>query len=380
MTTAFLTLLLFGLVLATVVRRSREEPAGAWWIAGFLLGASGFLLPILVPTPPGSLLRIVVNTLFLTAYGCCHLAGRCLAGRDPKYWSVAIAFAAWPVLIAVFSPSFETRVLISSMLICGYSAALAIEFAHGATKEGRNRIIAAALCGAHAFFYLIRALVGPTLGLVDASSDTFVSAWGAVIALEGVLFAAALAVLVVGIALERGRLEDRRAAYTDFLTGIGNRRAFETAMHSIIPALDDRVPTTLLLLDLDKFKEVNDRFGHDVGDRLLETFARVVSEQLSDRSMFWRLGGDEFAILLRGCDLQKAALMKETLRHAITISAEIQQITGGVQVSVSIGSAAIIPGETVSDLVQRADTALYDEKSKRRRLGLALPYKSTCAA
>jgi hypothetical protein len=59
----------------------------------------------------------------------------------------------------------------------------------------------------------------------NASSETFVGAWGAVIALESVLFAAALAVLVVGIALEQDRLKERRAAYTDFLTGIGNRRA-----------------------------------------------------------------------------------------------------------------------------------------------------------
>src|SRR5690606_5908661 len=106
LTTAFMTLLLFALVLATVLKRSRRDSAGLWWVVSFVLGASGFLLLTLFPSEPGSLIQISSNTLFLAAYGCCHGAARSLAGRVPVIWSAAVAAAAWPFVTSIFGPAF----------------------------------------------------------------------------------------------------------------------------------------------------------------------------------------------------------------------------------------------------------------------------------
>ena len=365
LTTAFLTLLLFGLVLAVLLSRSRQDSGGVWWISAFLLGAAGFLVLLLVPAGPGGLSLVVANTLFLSAYGFCDAGARALAGRRPYGWSLAFAIAVWPLLCWLLDPGFGARIVISSLLICAYSAAAAFELGHGAVREERNRFIAAALCAGHALFYLVRALYGPTLGLVNAVTEEVVSDWGAIIALEVVLFAAAMAALIVGITLERAGLTERRAAYTDFLTGIGSRRAFEATMQAVLSAADRRVPTTLLLLDLDDFKKVNDRLGHHAGDELLQAFAAALRQQLSDPGLFWRIGGDEFAILLRGYKPLQAELMTEALRQTIATAPAIQSAGDGSQVSASIGRATLIPGDTMEDLVLRADAALYGEKRKR---------------
>jgi diguanylate cyclase (GGDEF)-like protein len=279
---------------------------------------------------------------------------------------VAAAALNWPILNGVLSLSFDARVLISSTIIAIYSLAAAYEFARGAAKEERYRLIAAALCTAHSLFYLVRAIFGPTLGFANASAETVVSVWGAVIALEVVLFAAALATLVVGIALQRAGLEEGRAAMTDFLTGVRNRRAFELTMRTILPAHESNAPAVLLLLDLDRFKEVNDRLGHEAGDELLKGFVLAVRKQLPDPDMFWRLGGDEFAVMLSRCEPPQAESVKDSLRRAVEASAATQDVLSVTKVSVSIGSAAVVPGEMLPDLVRRADAALYQDKSKRR--------------
>jgi diguanylate cyclase (GGDEF)-like protein len=367
LTTAFLTLLLFGLVLATLVKRPARDAARLWWIATFLLGASGFLLLILVPASPDSVYQVLANMLFLAAYGCCHAGARTTAGRKPVITSVAFSVAVWPVLIALFSPGFETRVAISSTLICAYSAATAIELAYGATKDEGNRFIASALCAAHALFYFARAILGSTFGFDDGGVEAVSSSWGALIALEVVLFGAAFATLLVGITLERARLAERQVAHTDFLTGIGNRRAFDAAMEKLIAAEDNLASATLLLLDLDNFKEVNDRYGHDRGDDLLKAFVRVISAQLADPASLWRLGGDEFAILLFGEEAQEVEAVTQSLRLAMDGSGAIHLIAADTTVSVSIGSAALTPGETMSELFRRADISLYRDKRSRRR-------------
>jgi diguanylate cyclase (GGDEF)-like protein len=268
----------------------------------------------------------------------------------------------------ILDPAFRTRVVICPMLVAGYSMAAAFEFARGAGMAERYRFMAAGLCGAHGLFYLVRAIWGPTLGFAIASTEAVVSAWGAVIALEIVLFATALATLVVAIALERSGLAERRAALTDHLTGVGNRRAFDSAMRAHLAASDDHEPAVLLLLDLDRFKEVNDRFGHEAGDDLLKAFAASISQTLPDPGLFWRLGGDEFAILVRGCEPHRVEPLKDTLRQAVNASEAFEEASAEVRVSVSIGSAAVIPGEAAADVVRRADAALYLEKSRRRRV------------
>jgi diguanylate cyclase (GGDEF)-like protein len=151
----------------------------------------------------------------------------------------------------------------------------------------------------------------------------------------------------------------RRQARTDDLTGLPNRRA----LYADAPALLQR-PSALLLLDLDRFKEVNDSLGHDVGDHLLEQVSVRLQEALPRTAMLARLGGDEFAVLLRRAGAVEATALAGELGAAL--AAPFALGTLAVQTRASIG-IALFPdqGTELGDLLRRADMAMYKAKSAR---------------
>lgn len=163
---------------------------------------------------------------------------------------------------------------------------------------------------------------------------------------------------------QRIRLADMlHQAMTDELTGLPNRRALYAAVPLRL-ATQQQQQSALLLLDLDKFKEVNDSLGHDVGDELLARVAQRLSEQLRAADLLARLGGDEFAIHLFDCDLDQAVNVAMKLRTALAEPFALKNIT--VQASASIG-IALYPeqGQKLPVLLRKADTAMYRAKATR---------------
>jgi diguanylate cyclase (GGDEF)-like protein len=172
--------------------------------------------------------------------------------------------------------------------------------------------------------------------------------------------------------IERKQLESRlqRLATTDPLTGADNRRSFgERASMELARSRRYQRPLSLLMLDLDHFKAVNDRFGHAVGDEVLRTFAQVCRETLRDADVFARMGGEEFAVLLVETSAGRASLVAERLRANV---ARLAIPTPGatsdaVSVTVSAGAAtANEDDETLDALLARADDALYRAKRAGR--------------
>jgi diguanylate cyclase len=161
------------------------------------------------------------------------------------------------------------------------------------------------------------------------------------------------------------RLADlRRQATTDDLTGLHNRRAFYTHVNA---QLENRgTAQALLLLDLDRFKEVNDSLGHQVGDQLLVQVGARLADQLRDGDLLARLGGDEFAVLLTGATQDQAVAVAMKLRSALAEPFTLEGIA--LRTDVSIG-VALAPehGSDLSLLLRRADIAMY--KAKKGRVG-----------
>lgn len=159
-----------------------------------------------------------------------------------------------------------------------------------------------------------------------------------------------------------------RAAATDPLTGLANRRAFDAALDRLLAAGGQGC---VAVIDLDHFKGVNDRFGHEAGDRVLTRFAELARGSLRDGDLIARLGGEEFGLLLPGADVERARAVCERLRALVAATAFP---AGGAHLSVtaSVGLAALTSGASRAAVLRAADEALYRAKADGRdRLTLA---------
>ncbi len=168
---------------------------------------------------------------------------------------------------------------------------------------------------------------------------------------------------------ERKRLEDklRKMAATDGLTGLFNLRHFrQLSLRELDRAKRYRHPLALMMTDLDHFKSINDEFGHDVGDRVLQLMADIGGKNLRESDIFARLGGDEFAILLPETGLLEARAVAERLREAVEDAILITN-TGPLKFTLSIGIAeADRNAPDLDTLMKHADAALYSAKDKGR--------------
>lgn len=169
---------------------------------------------------------------------------------------------------------------------------------------------------------------------------------------------------------ERKQMESRLRllATTDDLTGCLNRRAFFTAAEQELErAVRYGGAVSVLMVDLDHFKNINDRFGHAVGDRALKAAAAVMAEGLRDNDALGRLGGEEFAVLLPETALDGAMPVAERLRAAVA-ALEVPLDGGDIlRLTASLGAAERLPDESAPDqLLARADCALYRAKAEGR--------------
>ena len=154
-------------------------------------------------------------------------------------------------------------------------------------------------------------------------------------------------------------------AATDPLTGVLNRRALDRLLGREIERCDTHgALVSVLALDLDHFKVINDSYGHAVGDAALQAFTERVRGQLRQSDHLARLGGEEFIVLLPGASLEKAVEIAERLRSAVAETPLIE--APRVAVTVSIGAAARLSGETGTGLLARADAAAYAAKRAGR--------------
>ena len=176
---------------------------------------------------------------------------------------------------------------------------------------------------------------------------------------------------IVRMALEHEAIQREmlRLARTDPLTGLLNRRAFrEEVLRHTDRADREGVPSTLMFVDLDHFKTVNDRLGHETGDQVLVRTATVLRDIVRPADLVARLGGDEFALWLGGADHMTAAERAETLRFAVPKA--LDEITGGtpprITLSIGIATRAVRADEDIDGLIRRADEAMYDAKRNGR--------------
>lgn len=166
--------------------------------------------------------------------------------------------------------------------------------------------------------------------------------------------------------LARAKLELEELARRDSMTGLLNRRAFfEAAEAAIQRARRSSRPLTLLVLDADHFKSINDSYGHAAGDEALRLIARTLLAATRRSDVVGRIGGEEFAVLLDGAAPDEAALVAERIVSAVRLL-DFERGGERVTLSVSAGLAVLEPGLDLDGLFSRADAALYAAKRAGR--------------
>ncbi|MDN3519233.1 diguanylate cyclase [Aquisalimonas lutea] len=159
--------------------------------------------------------------------------------------------------------------------------------------------------------------------------------------------------------------EQQRAA-EDHLTGIGNREAHEKRLaDEMTRGARTGTPVSLMVIDVDAFKPVNDRYGHSAGDDLLARLAALLQESVRTNDFLARYGGEEFTLVLPGTPLAQACTLAEHLREAVATT-PMDTEAGALTVTVSIGVAEAGNGEAPESLFRRADRALYRAKGAGR--------------
>jgi diguanylate cyclase (GGDEF)-like protein len=356
--------LLLGVVLLIAWLQERV-PALGWWGAAYLIGGfSGalwqwsvrFASPVLVD---------LANVLLFLAVGMIWGAARLFHGRRVQWSPQLLGAAVW--LVACFSPAFThsaaSRIVLSSLIVATYTFLIAAELWHERRKSLIRRWPASFVPMLHGAIFLFPV----ALATLSPAGETIrgLAGWVAVFAIEILLYVIGAAFLVLILAKDRTVRFYKLAATTDPLTGVLNRRGFFEATGELMESNRvGMVPVSLLAFDLDRFKSINDRFGHDGGDAVLEMFAEVVRKTMRARDVIGRLGGEEFVAMVSGT-LAEAAVAAERVRSAFA-TAEIALEGQRVPATVSIGIACGSPLAAVETLITRADAALYRAKANGR--------------
>lgn len=154
---------------------------------------------------------------------------------------------------------------------------------------------------------------------------------------------------------------------TDPLTGAENRSIMDKRLkEQIAGSQPSGSRNWLMMVDLDRFKSVNDRFGHELGDAVLRGFASAVRDHIRSKDLFFRYGGEEFVLCISKVDESKVAQIAERLRTAIAQRVVLSPAGEKVSVTASFGVTALTPGMTVTEAINAADQAMYAAKHAGR--------------
>jgi diguanylate cyclase (GGDEF)-like protein len=309
------------------------------------------------------------NALLATSFVVTLRALRGFAGKPEAHVLDAPAVLFVVVVASYFTyvvPALSTRVVLISLafgVLFAESARMAL--AAAPAPRPRTHRVVATVYGLLVALMLARAL-RQAFGLAPVADPMELSPFQSLLFAVGVLAPALLTFGFLLMVSERLRGELARQAALDYLTGTYNRRTLaQLAERDIASARRRGGSFSVLLLDVDHFKRVNDTLGHAAGDEALQRLVAILREHMRGEDSLGRMGGEEFLVLLPQADLAQATAAAERLRSAVE-AACFDLGAGAWRMTVSIGAATLAEGEQFNSLLQRADQAMYAAKHAGR--------------
>ncbi len=365
-TALVLAQLCVALVMAGIFSATRHEACTRSWALSGLSVALGVLLVIVNGGAPRPAILFVGNGLLILGVILQWQGIRAFYGkpRGRAAWIVGLTFFVLFALALWRGASAAERALLVALTILILLVLIFLEFLR---SQGPHRTFAGLLAlGASGFLvagYACRTalpLFG-TSGILPQSNSALSVALIYLLPTAGsILLFAALSLLY----FERIVAAKHHLATHDELTGLLNRRAIVAAgEREIALAMRMGTPFALAFVDIDHFKQINDRLGHAAGDRVIAEVARVLGQTCRNIDLVGRYGGEEFCIALPGVDTGAAALIGQRLVEAV----RQHRFSDGIAVTISVGVATLDKKDPHwPALIRRADHALYEAKSRGR--------------
>ena len=363
---------ILAVVIMYVIQREGFPVSGAgWWLICFLCLIMGLVLEALRPLFSDFWSYVVRPGLIILGYIFLLLGFRAFLGLArptalQKFFLIglqAISLVACHVFSA-YHPDKDLR----SVFFFGPVALINLWLAYDLRRLMRDRIAARTACLLflfHALVHLGRVVEHLAGGRYDLFPPPHLPP--GVFFLYTVVFNVAVILCIVMVISEDLLHQLKRQSWTDPLTSLFNRRALNRlAAQQLAHMIRHNSSLGLLMMDLDHFKKVNDRYGHPVGDELLVHFAGIMTRVLRGEDLLFRYGGEEFLALLPDVDIAEARIAAERIRREAD-STPLETNGYRIDFSVSIGlTQARAEGESIYQAIERADQALYRAKEQGR--------------
>ena len=340
---------------------------------GFLIGH--LLQTITIPVPIWSV-AAVANALIALGHGMLLIGVQRYLGR--RCWTGPVLAIVAGMLISSFvfpelRESLRLRVLFHSgwyALFDSYAGILLLRAGRPQMQPFRWAVAAVLL--AYAAFVWTR--IGYAVVSTALTTSFIQDPFQAATFLFAMIFGFAIAIALALMMFREKQLELLRLAETDPLTGTLNRQFMDKAVASgIKTARREKMPLSVVILDIDHFKAINDKYGHQVGDHVLREVARKIRDEIRGHDKAFRYGGEEFMLLLPGTGAEELGAVAERLRNTVARSA--LQVDGvDIPISASIGGTEFdLEQESWEACLKRADDAMYRAKAEgRNRISLAV--------
>jgi len=381
------TVLLFALFIKLVLGalfvvfwwKNRDTPWFGWWSLTLLLGSATSAVFMLFGTDSTVSAAAGVGAL-IGSIACCWQGARAFEMRRTMWVPVLAPALCWVAVCFVpgFVQNVSLRIVLSSCMIAPPLALTAFEFWRGRAERLPSRWAIIVIFATFALFFALRV---PLIWVAPYPFGALAMQAGWLGAFNLVMFGhtVLLSILLVALSKERLELDQRTKAQTDPLTGALNRRAFMSrGERLLVRHAHDKAPLSLLFLDLDHFKSLNDQLGHSGGDDVLMSFVELVNASIRPTDFLFRIGGEEFCCLLPYTGTAQAHRVAERIRHQFG-TAPIEVANAQVRATVSVGIASTEAfGYSLDTLMRRADLAVYAAKrAGRNRVVVAEPSEAS---
>ncbi len=362
-------------VMAFVWRTQQTYPGFGYWALGNFAASIGFFLLGLRGYGPDLLTIVLANVLITACMAIAYEGTRRFIGLNNRFYLTLTLLALETMAIVYFtfvSPNLTNRIISASVLI-GFFCVMsgyAFSIPHNLGSAAIYRIAS----GTHWIMAVILFMRAALTAFVPEPADLYSPQWiqsaSFMLFIVFAIFWGFVYIVINGERMEKelrsAESKLQRLANTDGLTGLLNKRRFcELVSEEVIRSRRYGEPLSLIIFDLDRFKEINDRHGHAAGDKVLADVAAACKRRMRSNDILGRLGGEEFGIALPHTELDGAAKLAEEVRSIIE-NIFIDFMGEPIQLTASFGVALLRKNDTYSTVIRRADGLLYDAKYNGR--------------